>query len=58
MFSHSDVVDKIIGVVEHRAALTLDRLPSNAQRLADGIRNLDSVLGEAKSKPKGPGSSY
>ena len=58
LFSHSDVVDKIIGVVEHRAALTLDRLPSNAQRLADGIRNLDSVLGEAKSKPKGPGSSY
>lgn len=57
LFSHSDVVDKIIGVIEHRAALTLDRLPTSAQRLADGIKHMDTVYGEAKPKPKGPGSS-
>ncbi|MEH6688768.1 MAG: type II toxin-antitoxin system HipA family toxin [Halopseudomonas sabulinigri] len=53
-FAESDVVAKILDVVDHRSALTLERLPSNAQRLVAGLNKINRDTSETKPKPKGP----
>lgn len=54
-FAGNPIVDRILNVIEHRAALTLERLPTNAQRLADGIRSYqESQQAPSKSSKNAP----
>ena len=56
-FSKNQIVDRILDIVDRRSALTLERLPTNAQRLAEGIRqheeaNQSTATAPASKPPK------
>lgn len=54
LFEGSKVVSQIVDVVEHRSALTLDRLMTTAQRLAAGLSHHESTQHSPSTTSKNP----